>query len=124
MTSGARDRHARQQARQTPEGITKGTLLGTPNWEPQEYSRNIIYLLYSWGSPFGVPSRVPLITGVGPDETISLNSTGKVRDDLLSRLARGIHAATLWLIGVMGILTKPPYDLENSAPHISPQSYT
>ena len=40
----------------------KGTLLGTPSREPQEYSRNImeykdlgryipiIYLLYSWGS--------------------------------------------------------------------------
>ena len=51
---------------------SKGTLLGTPNREPQEYSRNImeykdpgryipiIYLLYSWGSLFGVPSRVPL----------------------------------------------------------------
>ena len=51
---------------------SKWTLLGTPNREPQEYSRNImgykdpgryipiIYLLYSWGSPFGVPSRVPL----------------------------------------------------------------
>ena len=50
----------------------KGTLLGTPNREPQEYSRNIIgrylpgslysiiFLLYSWGSLFGVPSRVPL----------------------------------------------------------------
>ena len=50
----------------------KGTLLGTPNWEPQEYSRyiigiylpgslySIIFLLYSWGSQFGVPSRVPL----------------------------------------------------------------
>ena len=50
----------------------KGTLLGTPNREPQEYSRNImvykdpgryipiIYLLCSWGSQFGVPSRVPL----------------------------------------------------------------
>ena len=50
----------------------KGTLLGTPNREPQEYSRNIIeykdpgryipiiYLLYSWASRFGVPSRVPL----------------------------------------------------------------
>ena len=50
----------------------KGTLLGTPNREPQEYSRNImeykdpgryipiIYLLYSWGSQLGVPSRVPL----------------------------------------------------------------
>ena len=50
----------------------KGTLLGTPNWEPQEYSRyiigiylprslySIVFLLYSWGSLFGVPSRVPL----------------------------------------------------------------
>ena len=50
----------------------EGTLLGTPNREPQEYSRNImeykdlgryipiIYLLYSWGSRFGVPIRVPL----------------------------------------------------------------
>ena len=56
--------------------IIKGTLLGTPNREPQEYSRNmmeykdpgryipIIYLLYSWGSRFGVPSRVPLIMSV------------------------------------------------------------
>ena len=53
----------------------KGTLLGTPNREPQEYSRyiigiylpgslySIIFLLYSWGSPFGVPSRVPLSLG-------------------------------------------------------------
>ena len=53
--------------------MVKGTLLGTPNREPQEYSRNImeckdpgryipsIYLLYSWGSLFGVPSRVPLM---------------------------------------------------------------
>ena len=51
----------------------KGTLLGTPNREPQEYSRyilgiylpgslySIIFLLNSWGSLFGVPSRVPLI---------------------------------------------------------------
>ena len=58
----------------TLETSTKGTLLGTPNWEPQEYSRNImeykdpgryipiIYLLHSWGSQFGVPSRVPLST--------------------------------------------------------------
>ena len=50
----------------------KGTLLGTPNREPQEYSKHIIgiylpgssysiiFLLYSWGSLFGVPSRVPL----------------------------------------------------------------
>ena len=53
-------------------GHNKGTLLGTPNREPQEYSRyiigiylpgslySIIFLLYSWGSLFGVPSRVPL----------------------------------------------------------------
>ena len=45
--------------------------MGTPNREPQEYSRNIIeykdpsryvpivILLYSWGSQFGVPSTVP-----------------------------------------------------------------
>ena len=55
--------------------LGKGTLLGTPNREPQEYSRyiigiylpgslySIIFLLYSWGSPFGVPSRVPLLGG-------------------------------------------------------------
>ena len=53
----------------------KGTLLGTPNREPQEYSRSIIgiylpgssystkFLLYSWGSLFGVPIRVPLALG-------------------------------------------------------------
>ena len=53
-----------------------GTLLGTPNRETQEYSRNIveykdpgryipiIFLLYSWGSLFGVPSRVPLGLGL------------------------------------------------------------
>ena len=50
----------------------KGTLLGTPNREPQEYSRkiignyltgslcSIIFLLYSWGSLFGVPIRALL----------------------------------------------------------------
>ena len=55
--------------------ISKGTLLGTPIREPQESSRNIvgiylpgslysiIFLLYSWGSLFGVPSKVPLIKG-------------------------------------------------------------
>ena len=54
------------------QNSNRGTLLGTPNWEPQEYSRyiigiylplslySIIFLLYSWGSLFGVPSRVPL----------------------------------------------------------------
>ena len=56
---------------------SKGTLLGTPNREPQEYSRytigiylpgslySIIFLLYSWGSLFGVPSRVPLKSAWG-----------------------------------------------------------
>ena len=51
--------------------FSKGTLLGTPNREPQEYSRyrigiylpgslySILFLLYSWGSLFGVPIRVP-----------------------------------------------------------------
>ena len=55
------------------DDVFKGTLLGTPNWEPQEYSRYIIgiylpgslyaiiFLLYSWGSLFGVPIRVPLV---------------------------------------------------------------
>ena len=50
----------------------KGTLLGTPHRAPQEHSRNIteykdpggyipiIFLLYSWGSLFGVRSKVPL----------------------------------------------------------------
>ena len=59
--------------------ICKGTLMGTPNREPQEYSRNlieykdpgkyipIIFLLYSWGSLFGVPIRVPLILLVSSD---------------------------------------------------------
>ena len=56
----------------------KGTLLGTPNREPQEHSRNIMeykdpgryipirYLLYSWGSLFGVPRRVPLYNSSKP----------------------------------------------------------
>ena len=55
--------------------MVKGTLLGTPNREPQEHSRyiigiylpgslySIIFLLYSGGSLFGVPSRVPLMVG-------------------------------------------------------------
>ena len=46
--------------------------MATPNREPQECGRNIrehkdlgryipiIFLLYSWGSLFGVPSKVPL----------------------------------------------------------------
>ena len=47
--------------------------MGTSNREPQEYNGNtieykdpgryilIIFLLYAWGSLFGVPSRVPLL---------------------------------------------------------------
>ena len=50
-------------------------LMGTPNMEPQEHSRNIIehkdpggyiliiFLLFSWGSLFGLPSKVPLWGG-------------------------------------------------------------
>ena len=46
--------------------------MGTPNRELQDYSRNILeytdtgryipimFLLYSWGSLFGVPIKVPL----------------------------------------------------------------
>ena len=46
--------------------------MGTPNREPQEYSRNVVdckdlgryipitFLLHSWGYLFGVPSKVPL----------------------------------------------------------------
>ena len=52
-----------------PSTSTEGTVLGTPNREPQEYSRNImgiylpgssysiIFLLYSWGSLFGFPIK-------------------------------------------------------------------
>ena len=52
-----------------PWNNNKGTLVGTPNREPQEYSRNIIeyedpdryipiiFLLYSWGSLFGFPLK-------------------------------------------------------------------
>ena len=51
--------------------------MGTPNMEPHEYSRNrigiylpgtlhsIIFLLYSWGSLFGVPIKVPLALVLG-----------------------------------------------------------
>ena len=53
----------------------KGNVMGTPNREPQEYSRNIMedkdpgryipimFLLYSWSSLFGVPIKVPLFWG-------------------------------------------------------------
>ena len=53
--------------------MVDGTLMGTPNREPQEYSKNIIeykdpgrfmptiFLLYSWGSLFVVAIAVPLM---------------------------------------------------------------
>ena len=68
--------------------------MGTPNKEPQEYSRNlmeykdpgryipIIFLLYSWGSLFGVPIRVPLVSSPlwplndGASKTTSMLFTG------------------------------------------------
>ena len=57
------------------KNVLKGTLMGTPNKESQEYGRNkieykdpgryilIIFLLYSWGSLFGVSSKVPSVLG-------------------------------------------------------------
>ena len=54
------------------EAFHKRVPMGTPNREPQEYSRNtieykdpskyipVVFQLYSWGSLFGVPSKVPL----------------------------------------------------------------
>ena len=65
----------------------KGTLKGSPNREPQEYSSNmreiylpgslyfIIFLLYSWGSLFGVPIKVPLYR---IPETIFRGMAGKL----------------------------------------------
>ena len=66
--------------------------MGTPNREPQEYSRYIIgiylpgslysitFLLYCWGFLFGVPMKVPLMIHVEVDKsasTFSLSSFGK-----------------------------------------------
>ena len=60
--------------------------MGTPNREPQEYSRNMTgiylpgslyslkFLLYSWGSLFGVPIRVPLIVLFPRMELTSLSA--------------------------------------------------
>ena len=54
--------------------------MGTPNREPQEYSRNeieyedsgryvpITFLLYSWGCLFEVPSKVPLVWSIARPE--------------------------------------------------------
>ena len=42
--------------------VFKSGLMGTPNREPQEYSRNIMEYKdpgrYIWGSLFGVPSKL------------------------------------------------------------------
>ena len=63
----------RQDFRALGFRMYNGTLMGTPNREPQEYSRNIIgiylpgslysilFLLHSWGFLFGVPKLVPLM---------------------------------------------------------------
>ena len=66
------------RGRSLPEDrVFKRVLMGTPNGEPQESSRNkieyedpgryipSIFLPYSWGSLFGVPSKVPLVLGKG-----------------------------------------------------------
>ena len=59
----------------------QGTLLRSPNREPQEYNRNltgiylpgssysIIFLLHSWGSLFGVPIRNHLGLGLCQDHS-------------------------------------------------------
>ena len=75
-----------------PTPQIKRSLMG-PNREPQEYSRNIvgiylpgslhsiIFLLYSWGSLFGVPIKVPL----------------QMRTSSLSQDGLGIHCRGLAL---------------------------
>ena len=67
--------------------VLTGTLLGTPNKELQEYSRNmreykdpgryipIIVLLYSWGSLFGVSSKVPSVLGGQGDPGLRLKNS-------------------------------------------------
>ena len=62
--------------------LFKGTVMGTPNREPQEHSRNIMgihlpgslcsimFLLYSWGSLFEVPIKVPLLFASTWPETL------------------------------------------------------
>ena len=70
--------------------------MGTPNREPQEYSRNrmeyrdpgryipIILLPYSCGSLFGVPILVPLIEW--PDPQMGTTPVGRLGQDLGFRL--------------------------------------
>ena len=64
--------------------------MGTPNREPKEYNRNImeykdpgryipsIFLLYSWGSLFGVPNKVALLTGL--KKSISTNGHSRKKE--------------------------------------------
>ena len=98
----------------------KGTLLGTPNREPQEYSKHIvgiylpgslysiIFLPYSWGSPFGVPSRVPLALGLEPKELRTYNAGGGAQVFVLGDLGFGVSSWDLgfgvegWGFGVEG----------------------
>ena len=65
----------------------KGTLMGTPNTEPQEYSRSRMecrdpgryipsrFPLYSWGSLFGVSIEVPLLR-------VAITSSSAARDHI------------------------------------------
>ena len=99
--------------------LSKGTLLGTPNREPQEYNRNImeykdpgryipiIFLLYSWGSLFGVPSKVPL-SQTGPQS--------KARVSLDVELL-GPGFAYWLLVGKMGIYLHNPLHKDNVFPY-------
>ena len=64
--------------------------MGTPNMEPQDYSRNIIeykdpgryipiiFLLYSWGSLFGVPIKVPSYPAYAKDRLCGTDFTAKI----------------------------------------------
>ena len=84
--------------------------MGTPNREPQEYSRyiigiylpealySIIFLLFSWASLFGVPSRVPLL------RLVKEGLAGK-------RYGLGIKGLGFRVLGfrVLGLPRKPSY---------------
>ena len=58
-------RHTKTFIPKHAPGLVKRVLMGAPNREPPEYSRNIIENIrtlvgtFSWGSLFGVPGKVP-----------------------------------------------------------------
>ena len=74
------------------DGGSKGSFSGLVKglyWNIMEYKDPgkyipIIYLLYSWGSRFGVPSRVPLfrVYGLGCACFVLLVTPGIVKDSI------------------------------------------